>query len=70
VKTVLETNAGGAAWHEDKLLTDRARQWTRTDGQIVARYIGGGRLTLTTKAFSDALAADTKQREKKSLEGF
>lgn len=70
VKTVLDTNAGGAAWREDKLLTDRARQWTRTDGQIVARYIGGGRLTLTTKAFSDALAADTQHREKKSLEGF
>lgn len=70
VKTVLETNAGGAAWHEDKLLTDRARQWTRTDGQVVARYIGGGRVTLTTKAFSDALAADSQHREKKSLEGF
>lgn len=70
VKTVLDSNAGGAAWREDKLLTDGARQWTRTDRQIVARYIGGGCLTLTTKAFSDALAADTQRREKKSLEGF
>ncbi|MFN2507560.1 MAG: hypothetical protein ABR589_02170 [Chthoniobacterales bacterium] len=70
VKTVLDSNSGGAEWREDRLLTDHARQWTRSDGQIVARYIGGGRLTLTTKAFSDAVAREAERQEKKSLEGM
>jgi hypothetical protein len=70
VKTVLESNGGEAQWRENRLLTRAAREWTRTDGQITARYIGGGRLTLVTKQFSDAINASNRQREKKSLEAF
>jgi hypothetical protein len=63
--TVLESNAGGAEWREQKSLTRYAREWMRSDAQVTARYIGGGRLTLITKEFSDAQVADNQKREKR-----
>ena len=70
LKTVLDSNAGEAQWNEDKLFTNSARRWSRSDGQVTAEYIGRGRLTLTTKQWRDALSAGAQQQEKKSLDGF
>jgi hypothetical protein len=70
LKTVLESNAAGYEWREINLPTRNAREWQRSDNEVIARYIGGGRLTLVTKAFNDACIADSKKREKKSLDGF
>jgi hypothetical protein len=70
LRTVLDSNAAGCEWRETKSLTRYAREWTRSDGQVNARYIGGGRFTLITKQFSDACIADTKNKEKRSLDGF
>ena len=70
IRTVLDSNAGKAEWREQRLLTRYAREWVRSDGQMTARYIGGGRLTLITKQFKDAQVDDGQKREKKSLEGF